>query len=229
MIKKLLFCLSALCIFTFSAQAQDIAGTYQGLLKVSFGDGSEIPDTKITLTKEAGDTYELSIKDFVFAGILIGDLNVGGITATQEAGAYTLSKEGASTGPVVNVNGANVNTNIYFTDASVYEGNLILKLNVKGYSEFSPNEEHLTDVEFDGNKIVTGVRDTEKNSPKVYLSTDFNTLQVSGADSNYTIYNAAGVTVKSGNVENSAISISDLATGIYLVKINNSVSKFIKK
>ena len=170
MIKKLLFSLSALCIFTFSANAQDITGTYQGLLKVSFDD-SEIENTKITLAKEAGDTYALSIKDFMFGDMLIGDLNVGGITVTEEAGAYILSKTGASTGPEGNVAGVDLNTTIYFADdeTTIYEGTLVLKLAVKGYSDSSQPESDLTFVVFNRNKNCTGVRDAETTAPKLYV------------------------------------------------------------
>jgi CubicO group peptidase (beta-lactamase class C family) len=46
---------------------------------------------------------------------------------------------------------------------------------------------------------------------------------------NYTIYNCLGVLVKAGESSNGKIIVSDLSSGIYFLRLDNSISKFIKE
>lgn len=230
MTKKLLFCLSILCFLSFSAKADDITGTYKGNLNVTL-DGSELPElpnTEIVLSKTAGtDTYSLSIIDFRFMQIEIGDLTVDGITRTNEgANAVSLSKDELSAGPIVQLaeGGPKVQTYIEFTYSAITDGELSLELDIKGEDKATS----IVLVEFEGTKQASGLLNPKNNSLAICVSPDFSTIttQQSG---NYTIFNTTGATIQSGSIQDGTIGIADLKTGIYLIKINNRIAKFMKK
>ncbi|NDV46657.1 T9SS C-terminal target domain-containing protein [Paludibacter sp. 221] len=229
--KILLICLSALCFLSFDIKAEDISGTYRGNLTVVL-DNEVLPNTDITLSKEQdGDTYSLSIKNFNFKGLPLGDLKVGGITRSNDAnGMVDLSKAGYSDGPkVALIEGLPAEpTYIFFTSASILNGNLELRLDIQGDPVTTPTEDtRITLVDFVGDKIATGIS-TPKNNPLTIYLPNPSTLQIPEGNGNYTIYSTCGAEVQSGIIENNTVDIANLKSGIYIIKTDKQVAKFIK-
>jgi len=116
----------------FTANAQKIAGTYNGemIVEVLVPEPGEIsiPGQDIIITNEGG-TYSLSVLNFSFGDIQLGNLNVTGISATEEGGVVTLSKDGMSAGPEIEDLGG-LATLIAFNSASINAGILTLDLSV---------------------------------------------------------------------------------------------------
>lgn len=222
--KKLLTCLVALLTVSFSAFAQesDIAGTYTGTLNVSLTD-TDMENTNIFLEKGEGETYNLSVKDFEFMGEVIGDLVVTGISKSEKAGIIVLSKEEASNGPTVDLNGVSLKTLISFNAATIADGELELDLTVNGEGMEKP----ITDVTFKGSKPTTGLSTTD--AEPMNIAVYGGTLTITQADNaEYTIYSASGSGVQAGVIENSNINISNLPTGIYILSVNGNAIKFAK-
>lgn len=71
----------------------------------------------------------------------------------------------------------------------------------------------------------------EQSAIFVYPNPATDGIRVAGAEagSAYSINNVAGAIVKQGELSDSAISISDLSNGIYFLKVNGQILKFIKK
>jgi len=235
--KNVLTFFAVLLAATLCASAQtNIAGTYKGTLTVTVlmgdADSDSFENTKIIVTEELGGTYKLSVLNFIFADIVIGDLDVTGISASEENGEVILSKAGSSVGPLVDIGPITVNTFIYLNSASISsEGQLILSLSVTGNSEFMEEgeEEPVADVEFTGD-ITTGIFSPKAETIAIYPTIVDEVITVTGFETaNYAIYTQNGALVKAGNVNNGIINAANLGTGIYFLNINGASAKFIKK
>ena len=228
MTKKLLVCLSALLMVSFSIKASDISGTYVGKLSVSVSlTGDDVPNTEIILSKD-GDTYSLSVIDFSFMGISIGNLTVDGIARTDEGeGLVSLSKTDFSTGPKVKIieDGPEVQTYILLTHAVIDNGEFELELDIKG----DDKETDITEVTFLGNKQSSGLFNPKSHSLNIRISSDCNTISTIEKSGNYIIFSTIGASVQSGSIKNGAIDITSLNAGIYIVKTSSGIAKFVKK
>lgn len=234
MTKKLLTCLFAFCAISFATYAQDdITGTYTGTLDVTVHITGE-PEkadpitSSILLSKEENSaTYTLSIKDFYFDETPVGDLNVSGITKEEDSGYIALIKTDYST---VDIPGLMI---VYiYLDGGYIEGNG--KLEELALSVFSAPKGEVSsmlvaEVLFSGDKQTSGLFNPKNSSLAIQVSSDFNTISTLEQNGAYAIFSTTGAVVQSGNIESGIIRISDLKTGIYLVKVNDNIAKFIKK
>ncbi|TXE12956.1 T9SS type A sorting domain-containing protein [Seonamhaeicola algicola] len=71
----------------------------------------------------------------------------------------------------------------------------------------------------------------KKNNTIVYPNPCIDRLYISDTSANktYTIYNVLGTKITSSNVTNNYINIAHLKSGMYLLKLNNYVTQFVKK
>ena len=225
--KKLLACLSALLLCSLSTKADDIVGIYNGELSVSLTEDN-IPNTEIILSKDNGeDTYSLSIQDFNFMGMPIGDLTVGGITRTNEGNMVSLSKAGFSAGPTVEIAGTSVESYILLTHSVIDNGEFELELDIK--TEDQDQATHITFVTFLGNKRSSYLFNPKNDSFAIRISSDFKTISTTEQSGSYIIFSTTGASVQSGEIENGNITVASLKAGIYIVKTNKGIAKFIKK
>ena len=215
--KTLLFCFVTFFLGVLAANADDISGKYYGDLTVT-GVPAEPVKANIYVSVETGGTYTLSVKNFEFNTIPVGDLNVTGVTRTNEDGVVQLAKEGSSAGPAE----LGFPTLIYLDSAAIENGELYLKLTVK-----TADETPLVVVEFDGTLQTTKMNSTIDNSLSIYFSNDVITLN--GLDNeNYTIYSINGAAIQNGKVQNGQIEINSITTGSYILSVNNRTAKFVK-
>lgn len=86
-------------------------------------------------------------------------------------------------------------------------------------------------VVFDGaNQVPTNIFSSKIEPLKIYVSDDKSFLTVDGEEQGIAeIYNLSGSMVKQVNVgSREVISIADLRTGMYIIKINDKTNKFVK-
>jgi len=251
--KKKLFglaiALGLLC--SVNAQIIDITGNYFGEVEIDASDFPEplIQSENIVIVK-TGDFYTLKINDFTLLDpdtqeplILIGDIIFTGIEASLEGENVILSKAGISNGPVVyDV----MPTTIELISCVITsDGEMSVNLLVDAYIPLDLDENPVWDInDIDPEKWVVfidvvvdfiGVRTTSSIfSPKattiaIFPTTTNDVVNVIGFDdANYAIYSLNGALVKSG-VNNGAIDVSNLGSGIYFLNINDASAKFVKK
>ena len=225
---------------TLCASAQiNVAGTYKGLLEVEvlLGGDDIVPfeNTNVIITGEDGGTFKLSVLNFVFpiegiGDIEIGNLDVTGLSASEEEGVITLSKSGASNGPNVPMGDLALYTFIYVNSASIENGNLKLNLSVTAHISQTPElAEPAANVTFEGN-YVTGIFSPKAETIAIYPTIVDEVITVAGLESaDYAIYAQNGALVKAGKINNGTINVANLGTGIYFLNINGASAKFIKK
>ena len=64
----------------------------------------------------------------------------------------------------------------------------------------------------------------------IYYNVETNILTIKGADNQkYDIYNVTGMHVISGILNTEEVNVSALSKGLYLIKMENYTTKFIKK
>ena len=227
MMKKLLATMCVAAAMLATANAQDVSGTYAGTLNVDLGTGVPTPqqDTIYLEDPESDGLYNVSIKDFSFGGIYIGDLEVTEIASSVgENDTIVLTKEGTVEGPTVELSPEVVlPTTITFGKTTVKDDVLNLTLSV---------DAQLMDVavSFEGTKVTDGGQSGIASlvADQAEITVWGNEMMVRGA-AEYTIYNTAGVPVQQGVVDGNVISLDNLGGGIYLVKAGNRIEKFIKK
>ena len=227
MMKQLLACTLLAAAVSFGYAQTEIAGNYTGELSVTVPGAAKpsVTTETVSLIAEDGGTYALGIKNFAFGEgegkLELGDLNVPGITAQEEAGAIILTKEGTTDGPVVE----GMTTKLRLSDTNIYEGELALALDVDVYVGETKIMTVL--VEFTGTKQASGIASAETDKPVFFVHE--NTIEVSGTANNYTIFNTAGAMVQHGLITDNNIDIAGLKGGIYIAKIDSHIVKFIKK
>jgi hypothetical protein len=223
---------AALFVISLSAHAQtNITGTYIGELFVTM-DESTLSDVSIYLIQEEGsNTYALSIKDFVFGELPIGDLDVTGISAEENDGIITLTKDGYSDGPTVDVPNISipVSTRIYLQEATITNDQLTFVLTVNG---MIGQEIPLTNVSFTGEKDTrTGIFSAKADKAlAIFPSLVEDVIRIQGlTNGRYAIYNLSGSMQQSGITGKGEINVSALSTGLYLIAVDGKTAKFIKK
>jgi len=224
----------------FTANAQQIAGTYNGtmIVEVVVPEPNVVPfpNQDIIITDEGGGLVKLSILNFSFMGFDIGNLEVSGISATNTGGTTTLSKAGFSNGPSVDVGLGELPTVITLNTANITSGGvLMLDLSVDLYVEYVDSgfgvvlQENVANVTFTGNRS-TGIFSPNAEKITIYPTVATDVIVVEGFENaGYTIFNPSGISVKQGKISTETISVSALNTGVYILNINGISATFIKR
>ena len=219
----------------FIANTQEIAGTYKGTMTVDvvapMPDVVSFPNQDILITEEEGGLVKLSILDFSFSILELGNLEVSGISTENNGGTITLFKEGWSDGPAVDLGGgpgSEIQTLIMLKSASITgEGVLELDLRVDLYI---PDilQENVANVTFGGNHVGIFSPKAEKIAIYPTLATDV--IVVEGFENaDYSIFNQSGILVKQGKLSAEKINVSSLNSGVYILNINGASTLFIKQ
>jgi hypothetical protein len=222
------------------ANAQDIAGTYTGLMTVEVvvpePDEVEFPNQDIIITEEDGGLFKLSILDFSFFGLELGNLEVSGISVIHSFNGWMLSKEGWSDGPAVDLGGgpgSEIPTIIMLNSADITTtGILTLDLRVDLYVDLGTEvlQENVANVTFTGNLSTSGIFSPKAEKIAVYPTVATNIITVEGFENaDYSIFNKSGQLVKQGKLTTDAINVSTLNTGLYFLNINGNSAIFIKQ
>ena len=189
----------------------------------------------ISLQAKSSEIVQLSIKNFSYGPLVIGDIDVV-LAASEADGVVTLSNVDAvngETGPNAETAGVPISTKIF----------------VQGTSQIVKGEPNilLLDLKIDGTIIATGmampdvarveVTDAvftpttsvkENKALSVYPTVATSVVNVP-ENGEFTIYSLAGSSVKSGVVSNGSVSVADLAAGNYVISVNGKNARFIKK
>lgn len=189
----------------------------------------------ISLQAKSSERVQLSIKNFSYGPLVIGDIDVV-LAASEADGVVTLSNVDAvngETGPNAETAGVPISTKIF----------------VQGTSQIVKGEPNilLLDLKIDGTIIATGmampdvarveVTDAvftpttsvkENKALSVYPTVATSVVNVP-ENGEFTIYSLAGSSVKSGVVSNGSVSVADLAAGNYVISVNGKNARFIKK
>ena len=238
--KKILFSVMAAMVSMASMAAlSDYDGTYVtsgATIYVPAGNATgESYALNISLQAKSSERVQLSIKNFSYGPLVIGDIDVV-LAASEADGVVTLSNVDAvngETGPNAETAGVPISTKIF----------------VQGTSQIVKGEPNilLLDLKIDGTIIATGmampdvarveVTDAvftpttsvkENKALSVYPTVATSVVNVP-ENGEFTIYSLAGSSVKSGVVSNGSVSVADLAAGNYVISVNGKNARFIKK
>ena len=220
----------------FTANAQKIAGTYNGemIVEVVVPEPGIVsfPNQDIIITSEGGSLVKLSILNFSFLGIELGNLEVAGISTANAGGTTTLSKAGLSNGPVIEELGG-LGTLIKLNSANINAGALTLDLSVYlDALDMLPLEEaHVANVTFSGNNIIlSGIFSPKAEKIAIYPTVATDAIVVEGFENaDYSIFNRSGKLVAQGRLTTDAVNTSALNAGLYILNINESSAVFIKR
>ncbi len=154
---------------------------------------------------------------------------------------YTFTVEGssssASSGYTALVNGSGSTTSSFSTEKVRY-----VKLTITGATEYRGTWVSIHDFEIicagSSNKdsLIPGDSDTleltvSPNPTMNYIQVHSNAQDLSIA--NYSIIDITGTIVKAGRLDNTRISVSEVASGIYILKVNDNkklaVTRFVKE
>jgi len=221
----------------FTANAQEIAGTYNGTMTIEVvipePNVETLPNQNILITEEGGGLVKLSILNFSFLGLDLGNLEVAGISTTNNDGTITLSKGGFSDGPAVDLGGgpgSEILTLIKLNSAGITSGILTLDLSVYlDFPEIPIEEANVANVSFVGDQIL-GILSPKVEQITVYPTVASNEITVTGFENAaFSVFNQSGVLVKQGKLSAKTINISALNAGVYILNINGASVLFIKK
>ena len=188
----------------------------------------------ISLQAQSSDRVKLSIKNFSYGPLVIGDIDV--VLAAEVTGeGVTLSNVnvGGETGPNAVTNDVPISTKIFVQGTSqIVKGEpniLLLDLKIDGTiietGMAMPNvaRVEVTDAVF---TPTTSVKENKALSVYPTVATSVVNVPENGE---FTIYSLAGSSVKSGVVSNGSVSVADLAAGNYVISVNGKNARFIKK
>lgn len=162
--------------------AQALQGLYKGDLKVqlSESDPGVTIKKKVTLTTTSVDKVNMSIKDFSFEGITIGDIEIKDIPVTQISDGYKL---GESTQTIKLAGLDNLEAEVT-TNGTVKNDKLALTLSIKagdlnitvtfGGDKIDPNSESkeakITEITFDSQFVIEQPIIGESTDLTLYIS-----------------------------------------------------------
>ena len=157
--KNLLFLMTALFGFSFLANAiqiTDVSGTYVGDMAVSVNSGSPTTEnaTQVVLERNENGTYLLTATNVKYNGSSIGSFAIDSLTATDNAGVITLSKDTVTAMTVI-YGGFPIPADITFTSGSVNGTHLVFRLDITAL--FMGISYIPVVVNFDGNKPSTQI------------------------------------------------------------------------
>ena len=238
--KKILFSVMAAMVSMASMAAlSDYDGTYVtsgATIYVPAGNATgESYALNISLQAQSSDRVKLSIKNFSYGPLVIGDIDVV-LAASEADGVVTLSNVDAvngETGPNAETAGVPISTKIFVQGTSqIVKGEpniLLLDLKIDGTiietGAAMPNvaRVEVTDAVF---TPTTSVKENKALSVYPTVATSVVNVPENGE---FTIYSLAGSSVKSGVVSNGSVSVADLAAGNYVISVNGKNARFIKK
>lgn len=240
--KKILFSVMAAMVSMVSmadVALSDYDGTYVTDAATIYVDansatGQSYP-LSISLTAQSSDRVQLSIKNFSYGDLVIGDINVE-LAAEVTGEGVTLSNVDAvngEDGPEAETLGMAITTKIFVQGVSQIVRNepnvLMLDLKIDGTVKASgaamPGvaRVEVTDAVF---TPATSVKENKALSVYPTVATSVINVPENGE---FTIYSLAGSSVKSGVVSNGSVSVADLAAGNYVISVNGKNARFIKK
>lgn len=238
--KKILFSVMAAMVSMASMAAlSDYDGTYVtsgATIYVPAGNATgESYALNISLQAKSSERVQLSIKNFSYGPLVIGDIDVV-LAASEADGVVTLSNVDAvngETGPNAVTNDVPISTKIFVQGTSqIVKGEpniLLLDLKIDGTiietGVAMPNvaRVEVTDAVF---TPTTSVKENKALSVYPTVATSVVNVPENGE---FTIYSLAGSSVKSGVVSNGSVSVADLAAGNYVISVNGKNARFIKK
>lgn len=221
--KLLLSILTCLAVLPLSATNLDeLTGSYTGTLSVVLGDGEDAmpmpptSDVKVFTQKEEGkNTLILILKNFNFAGILVGDIEVPDVTVDEN---------GVITAPDLVIDKTEQNLGKLPTSLkgslTKDKANFVIRV----LWNDSP-----VNVTFDGDKdIEAGINSALEQSVK--LIQEGNKITLTGAEiKEYSIYNMNGSLVENRFIYTNTIEMNHLTYGVYLIKINTGNAIITRK
>lgn len=230
--KKILFSVMAAMVSMASMAAlSDYDGTYvidaATIAYYAPTPGSQNSKLSIAVEADGTDSVILSIKDFNFNGINVGDIKAKLVAKADGDGGYELSTPEKIDGPHIKTLDIHTKLEVISTASALYDDGvkkMDLKLNV--YEEDGATK--VADVTFSGAVLVPATSVKENKALSVYPTVATSVVNVP-ENGEFTIYSLAGSSVKSGVVSNGSVSVADLAAGNYVISVNGKNARFIKK
>lgn len=230
--QKLLSVMIALIAITIPslsyAQSQEAAGTYFGKLNVFLlGIPAGGNEENVYITAEDENHITLEIKDFKFlvggTNIEIGDIRIPGVEVQKEGNTISILPADV----VLTLPDPIKSVDVHLNKSTIVDKRLDLTLTV---NTIYP-QAITVNVEFDGTYTEgSGIQDVSSSKPSIFYNNETNMLTVKGAQNmKYDIYNTSGLHVVSGILNSEVINVSNLSKGLYLIKIDNYTTKFIKR
>ena len=248
---KIFSILTAFCAVVMTVNAQiDIEGKYSGEVLINASNFLE-PLTQpenITVAK-TGDLYTLKINQFTLLDpetqeplMPIGDIEFAGVEASLQGENIVLSKAGISNGPVVyNI----MPTTIELTSCVITpSGEMSVSLLVNAYmpndseaiwdiNNIDPNVWTVfidVEVAFTGSKTLSSVFSPKAPTIVIFPTLATNVITVEGFENqNYSVFNQNGKLVKQGRLNTEIINVSGLSAGVYILRVNDASTIFIKQ
>lgn len=191
--------------------------------------GSQVSTLSIGVEADGANKVNLSIKDFSFKGINVGDIEAALTADADGEGGYELSTATARiAGPTIENMSMSTEIEIISDASALYvEGGkkkMDLKLNVYEAGE----EAKVASVTISGAEFNVATSVKENKALSVYPTVATSVINVP-ENGEFTIYSLAGSSVKSGVVSNGTVSVADLAAGNYVISVNGKNARFIKK
>lgn len=231
MTKRLLTCLFALCTFSLTVFAEEETPTYTGTATITPNDGevTTMEDYQFGLVEEEDGTYTLVFNGPFYIGGTsypnIAPFTIDEISVSENEGTITSTNEPEYINPGIRDIGAiTIKLKAMSIDSA---GDMILNLEYEISERGEPTGSGTISFITNG-KGTTSVAEINSSAFSIYVSSE-STIELSQEANSYIIFNTAGSIVQSGVAEQRTINIANLNAGIYLLKVNNNIAKFIKK
>jgi hypothetical protein len=158
-------------------------------------------------------------------------LAINGLRNIPEAGislGFTTGKAGNFKIKASEISNFNNNTEIYLRDKQ--ENTEVVLTAATEYnfsSDITSNNENRFSILFKSPGVTTGIDNQQHEKFSVFVNTQGQLVILSGENSSYAVYNAAGQIVNSGKTTGKATTTGFLPKGLYVVRINNQTAKII--
>ena len=223
--------MAAMVSMASMAALSDFDGTYSAdnatiaYYKPSTGSQNSSLNVGVEALNEV--SVKLSIKDFSFNGMTIGDIEAALTADADGDGGYVLSTPTKVKGPDITALDYETELEVVSMASGLYNDgvkkmDLQLNVYIKGSSD------KIADVTFSGAVFVPTTSVKENKALSVYPTVATSVVNVP-ENGEFTIYSLAGSSVKSGVVSNGSVSVADLAAGNYVISVNGKNARFIKK
>ncbi len=189
--------------------------------------GSQVSTLSIGVEADGADKVNLSIKDFSFNGMNIGDIEAALTADADGEGGYVLSTPTKIEGPYITALDYETELEVVSVASGLYnEGGKKMDLQLNVYIKGSSSK--IADVTFSGAELAPATSVKENTVLSVYPTVATSVINVP-ENGEFAIYSLAGSSVKSGVVSNGSVSVADLAAGNYVISVNGKNARFIKK
>ena len=232
--KKILFSVMAAMVSMASMakiSLSDYDGTYvTNAATIAYyapSTGSQVSTLSIGVEADGANKVNLSIKDFSFNGMNIGDIEAALTAAEDGEGGYVLSTPAKVEGPYITALDYETELEVVSVASGLYnEGGKKMDLQLNVYIKGSSSK--IADVTFSEAVFTPTTSVKENKALSVYPTVATSVINVP-ENGEFTIYSLAGSSVKSGVVSNGSVSVADLAAGNYVISVNGKNARFIKK